>query len=130
MRVLGVGLCLACAAGATLAQETLFVGSKRFTESYILGEIAVQTARATGTQAEHRQGLGNTGIVFAALKSGSTDLYPHYTGTVARELLNPEAPDLKRLNRGLSRMGLGVAVHLGFKHTYALATRDREAQHL
>ena len=84
MKPLLLGLCLACAASAGFAQQTLVVGSKRFTESYILGEIAAQTAGATGTHAEHRQGLGNTGIVFAALKSGSIDLYPDYTGTVAR----------------------------------------------
>jgi osmoprotectant transport system permease protein len=108
----------------------LVVGSKRFTESYILGEIAVQTARAAGVQAEHRQGLGNTGIVFAALKSGSIDLYPDYTGTVARELLKSEASDLESLNRGLSPLGLGVAVPFGFEDTYALAMLHSEAQRL
>ena len=130
MKPLLLGLCLGCAASAGLAQETLVVGSKRFTESYILGEITVQAARATGTRAEHRQGLGNTGIVFAALKSGSIDLYPDYTGTVARELLKSEASDLESLNRGLNPMGLGVAVPLGFDDTYALAMRESEAQRL
>ena len=47
--------------------QTVKVGSKRFTESYILGEIL---ARATG--GEHKPGLGNTGIVAAALKAGAT----------------------------------------------------------
>ena len=46
--------------------EPLKIGSKRFTESYILGEIIVRTAG----DAVHRQGLGNTGIVFGALKAG------------------------------------------------------------
>ena len=130
MKPLLLGLCLACAASAGFAQQTLVVGSKRFTESYILGEIAAQTVRATGTNAEHRQGLGNTGIVFAALKSGSIDLYPDYTGTVARELLKSEASDLESLNRGLGPMGLGVAVPFGFDDTYALAMREDEAQRL
>ena len=88
MRTILLGVCLVYACGGALAQETLVVGSKRFTESYILGEIAAQSARALlEQQTEHRQGLGNTGILFAALKSGSIDLYPDYTGTVARELL-------------------------------------------
>jgi len=121
---------LACACSGALAQQTLSVGSKRFTESYILGEIAVQTVRAAGAQAEHRQGLGNTGILFAALKSGSIDLYPDYTGTIARELLKSEASDLESLNRGLQPLGLGVAVPLGFEDTYALAMLDSEAQRL
>jgi len=130
VKALLLGLCLGCASAAGLAQQTLVVGSKRFTESYILGEIAAQTARASGTSVEHRQGLGNTGIVFAALKGGSIDLYPDYTGTVARELLKSEASDLESLNRGLSAMGLGVAVPFGFEDTYALAMRDSEAQRL
>jgi osmoprotectant transport system permease protein len=58
-----LALALACGAGQA---ETLKVGSKRFTESYILGEILVQAAG----DAVHRPGLGNTGIVFAALKAG------------------------------------------------------------
>jgi osmoprotectant transport system permease protein len=130
MRAVPLIIGLACACGGALAEPTLVVGSKRFTESYILGEIAVQMARAAGAQAEHRQGLGNTGILFAALKSGSIDLYPDYTGTVARELLKSEASDLESLNRGLSPLGLGVAVPLGFEDTYALAMLDSEAQRL
>jgi osmoprotectant transport system substrate-binding protein/osmoprotectant transport system permease protein len=130
MRTVLLTVCLAYACSGALAQQTLSVGSKRFTESYILGEMATQAARAAGAQAEHRQGLGNTGILFAALKSGSIDLYPDYTGTVARELLKSEASDLESLNRGLKPLGLGVAVPLGFEDTYALAMLDSEAQRL
>ncbi len=130
MRAILAAVLLACACNGTSAQQTLMVGSKRFTESYILGEIVAQSARAAGAQAEHRQGLGNTGILFAALKSGSIDLYPDYTGTVARELLKSEASDLESLNRGLGPLGLGVAVPLGFEDTYALAMLDSDAQRL
>jgi osmoprotectant transport system substrate-binding protein/osmoprotectant transport system permease protein len=121
---------LLCATHGVLAQQTLVIGSKRFTESYILGEIAAQTARSAGAQAEHKQGMGNTGILFSAIKSGSIDLYPDYTGTVARELLKSEASDLESLNRGLQPLGLGVAVPLGFEDTYALAMLEAEAQRL
>jgi len=107
--------------------EPLRVGSKRFTESYILGEILVNAAGG----AVHRQGLGNTGIVFAALKSGSIDLYPEYTGTIAKEILKLEgAAGAEELNRGLAPMGFGVAVPLGFNNSYALAMREERAQQL
>src|SRR5688572_22155384 len=70
------------------AQGTLSVGSKRFTEAYVLGEIVTQTAaRAGESQAVHQQGLGNTGILYAALKAGAIHVYPEYTGTIAFELL-------------------------------------------
>jgi osmoprotectant transport system permease protein len=107
--------------------ETLKVGSKRFTESYILGEIIVRTAG----DAVHRPGLGNTGILYAALKAGSIDLYPEYTGTIAKEILKLEGGDgLETLNRGLAPLGLGAAVPLGFNNGYALAMREERAQAL
>lgn len=127
MKRITVAVCLLGACNAALAQQ-LVVGSKRFTESYILAEIAVQTARSAGARAEHKQGLGNTGILFAALKSGDIDMYPDYTGTIARELLKTQDADLDSLKRGLARLGLGVAVPLGFEDTYALAMLDSEAK--
>ena len=107
--------------------ETLKVGSKRFTESYILGEIIVKAAG----DAVHRPGLGNTGILVAALKSGSIDLYPEYSGTIAKELLKLEGnPGIAELNRALASLGLAVAVPLGFSNSYALAMRSERAQAL
>ena len=103
----------------------LNVGSKRFTESYILGEIIKQTGDAAGeAKVTHRQGLGNTAIVLSALKAGSIDIYPEYTGTIAREILKLDhVPPLPELNSRLASMGLQVAVPLGFNNTYALAIR-------
>ena len=56
-------------AHGTLAQAPIVVGSKRFTESYVLGEIARETLQRQGIAAQHKQGLGNTGILEAALAS-------------------------------------------------------------
>ena len=110
--------------------DTLRIGSKRFTESYILGEVLRQTVEGK-TSVEHRPGLGNTGIVFSALKAGSIDLYPEYTGTIAKEILKLDGnPNLDRINRALAPQGLGVAVRLGFNNTYALAMREDRAQTL
>ena len=113
----------ACAAHA---EDPMRVGSKRFTESYILGEIL---ARAAG--GEHKPGLGNTGIVLAALKAGAIDVYPEYTGTIAAEIVRlPGNPDLEQLNAALRRQGLAAGVKLGFNNGYALAMREDRAQAL
>src|SRR5262245_11554274 len=99
--------------------ETVKVGSKRFTESYILGEIL---ARAAG--GEHRAGLGNTAILYEALRSGGIDVYPEYTGTIAREILKTEENlDLAALNARLKPLGLAASIPLGFSNSYALGTR-------
>ena len=90
--------------GAAPAQaaDPLRVGSKRFTESYILGELLTQAAGPPGT-AQHQQGLGNTAIVFEALKAGSIDLYPDYTGTLAAEILKlPPGAGLDAIQRALA----------------------------
>jgi osmoprotectant transport system permease protein len=119
---------------ALAAPAVLKVGSKRFTESYILGELIAQQVRAAGEAAAvHQRGLGNTGIVLNALKTGDIDVYAEYTGTIAKEILRLDAvPSLDELNRKLAPMGLAVAVPLGFNNTYALAMRtaDTESRHI
>jgi osmoprotectant transport system permease protein len=119
-------------AGPTAADgKELVVGSKRFTESYILGEILAQTLVASGRPALHRQGLGNTGILEQALASGAVDLYPEYTGTIVRELLKREGnPSLEELNRWLAPRGLKAGVPFGFNNTYALAMTEARAREL
>jgi len=114
---------------ACWAQNEIQVGSKRFTESYILGEIVTLAIDAAGeARAAHRQGLGNTAILFAALKSGAIDVYPEYTGTVAFELLGlKRAPDLAELNRELAAHGLAAGVPLGFNNAYALGMSAERA---
>lgn len=115
--------CMWIAMPALGADDVLRVGSKRFTESYILGEILTQSAAAYA-KAEHRQGLGNTAIVLGALQSGSIDVYPEYLGTIDLEILkNPAPTSLESMRAALAPMGLGVAVPLGFNNTYALAVR-------
>ena len=120
-----LALFLACIATAQ-AEEIVRVGSKRFTESYILGEIL---ARASG--GELKPGLGNTGILVAALKAGAIDVYPEYTGTIAAEVVRtPSRWGLDELNRALAGQGLMAGVPLGFNNTYALAMREDRAQEL
>ncbi|MCG2591501.1 ABC transporter permease subunit [Ramlibacter sp. XY19] len=123
---------LAVAALASHAANDVVVGSKRFTESYILGEIARQTLLEAGVAATHRQGLGNTAVMEQALATGGIALYPEYTGTIARELLKKDAPhpSLEQLNEWLKPRGLKAAVPLGFNNTYALAMREDDAARL
>src|SRR5215831_19405682 len=127
---LACALFIALPLAAAAAGPPLSVGSKRFTESYILGEILTQTARAAGeTDAVHRQGLGNTAIVLNALTGGNIDVYPEYTGTIAREILKLDTvPPLAELNTKLASMALAVGVPLGFNNTYALAMRGDDAR--
>jgi osmoprotectant transport system permease protein len=128
--ILVSGAVLAWVCSVPVAAAELHVGSKRFTESYILGEIVKQTAQDAGeATATHSQGLGNTAIVLNALSTSSIDVYPEYTGTIAKEILKLDAvPPLTELNAKLGAMGLAAGVPLGFNNTYAIAVRGDDAR--
>ncbi|MBT2299761.1 ABC transporter permease subunit [Variovorax paradoxus] len=124
---------LLCAAASSHAQEgSLRIGSKRFTESYILAEVLAQTASPhTASPPVVRQGLGNTAIVYEALRSGGIDLYAEYTGTIGLEILkNPQPLTREAMNAALAPLGLGAAIPLGFNDGYALAMRAADADRL
>ena len=64
------------------------VGSKTFTESYILAEIVSQVIEDVGeTKVQRKLGIGATGIIYESLKSGQIDIYPEYTGTISESRL-------------------------------------------
>ncbi len=126
--MLGIGVAAVCCVAsppAALAAEPIVIGGKIFTESYVLGEIAAQTIESTThTPVTRKLGMGSTGILFEALKSGAIDVYPDYTGTLAEAIL--KRPDLKSLDdirAALSGMGLTISGSLGFNDTYALAVK-------
>jgi osmoprotectant transport system permease protein len=108
--------------------QVLRVGSKRFTESTILGEILAQAARPHA-KVEHVPGIGNTAIVYTALKAGSIDLYPEYLGTIELEILHHPrtGASLAELDRELAAEGLGIAVPFGFENRYAIGVRGDSA---
>jgi osmoprotectant transport system permease protein len=110
------------------AADTVIVGSKKFTESYVLGEIAKKTLTDAGLTVEHRQGIGATGIVWEALRTGSISTYPEYTGTVTEEILKSKqklTPD--QIREQLKPFGVGMMDDLGFDDTYALVMRRDQA---
>lgn len=107
------------------------IGSKRFTESYVLGEIATRVLRGAGLAAEHRQGMGGTIILWEALKGRAISVYPEYTGTITEEILHTrERLTPERIANELRRYGIGMTDELGFNNTYALVMRRDTAQRL
>ena len=113
------------------AANPVLIGSKKFTESYVLGEIAKRTLSETGIPAEHRQGMGGTIILWEALRGGQIDVYPEYTGTIAQEILRTERQlSVQEIRDALTKFGVGMTEPLGFNNTYALVMRRKDAQRL
>jgi osmoprotectant transport system permease protein len=108
------------------------VGSKSFTESYVIAEIVARIVAEVGeAPVERRFGLGGTGIVYGALVSGEIDVYAEYTGTISRAILNdPTVTDVPALRARTRARGLIISEPLGFANTYALAVRRDTAARL
>jgi len=115
----------------SVSAADVVIGSKKFTESYVLGEIAKRALNEEGIPAEHRQGMGGTIILWEALRGGQIDAYPEYTGTVAQEILKSDrALSIDEIRASLAKLGTDITNPLGFNNTYALVMRRSEAQRL
>lgn len=115
---------------ASDGSSAIVLGSKKFTESYVLTELAKRNLEDAGFNVEHRQGMGGTIILWEALTQGSISAYPDYTGTIQEEILKrPGAASIGELREQLAKYGVGITEELGFNNTYALVmTRTRARQ--
>lgn len=112
-------------------EAKLVIGSKRFTENYILAEIVSQIieAQRPDLNLQRKFGLGGTGITYGALAEGEIALYPEYTGTIVQSILRKSGNlSLDQLNRELEEQGLMVSPSLGFNNTYGLAVQKEFAE--
>lgn len=75
------------AGGAT---GTIKLGSKDFTEEFIVAEIYGQLLENAGFTVERKLNLGGTPVAQAAIVKGDIDLYPEYTSTGLLEVLKKE----------------------------------------
>src|SRR3984957_9712170 len=116
--------------GTSDGKPAIVLGSKKFTESFVLTEVAKRSLEQAGFSVEHRQGMGGTIILWEALTQGSIAAYPDYTGTIQEEILKrPGAASIGELREQLAKYGVGVTEELGFNNTYALVmTRTRAKQ--
>jgi osmoprotectant transport system permease protein len=110
------------------ARPDVVIGSKKFTENVILGEIARGLAQSEGYSVKHREELGGTRVLFEAVRRGDIDLYPDYTGTILREILADQHFDtMDEARPYLAELGLTVSPPLGFNNTYAIVMKPETA---
>jgi osmoprotectant transport system permease protein len=109
-----------------LADQRLTVGSKGFTEQYILAELLKRQLESAGASVALRPNMGST-ILFDALKSNTVDVAVDYTGTIWAVIMKRAEP--------IERTGMFIEVaaylkqqhrvitvgRLGFENAYALA---------
>jgi osmoprotectant transport system substrate-binding protein len=76
------------AASCAFDRSAVAVGSKNFTESFVIAEIYAQALEAAGLRVSRLFNLGSTQIAMAAMARGDIDLYPEYTGTALIDVLH------------------------------------------
>ncbi|GAB4038131.1 hypothetical protein GCM10028774_35380 [Spirosoma jeollabukense] len=123
--------------------QTVVLGSKVFTEQYILAEIYRQLIEGkTQLRVATKTGLGGTQICFDALRTGAIDFYPEYTGTGLLVVLQPPAATLEKLpmqpdsvyqfvnQQFADKYQLAWLKPLGFNNSYCLMMRRQQAHSL
>lgn len=116
-------------------RPVVWVGSKTFTEQFILAELIRDVARDAGYDARERESLGST-VVFDALAGGQIDCYVDYSGTVWANYMKREGTadagtvldtvtEWLREDHRIRCLG-----SLGFENAYGLAMRRGDADEL
>ncbi len=129
LSIVGVAALIWCPSSSHA--EPVRVGSKKFTESVILGEIVTLLARHGGAEAAHSRELGGTRLLWNALLAGEIDVYPEYTGTLREEIFaGQELSSRSELEDTLSTLGITMSEPLGFNNAYAIGMTEARASML
>lgn len=126
-----MALLLSAKAVVCSAQQRAVVGSKNFTEGYILAEILCQILEGNGVDIERRFGLGGTLVCYGALRTRAIDVYPEYSGTLTQAVLRTERISYAELQEVLHREhDMRLLEPFGFNNTYAIALKRGRAEAL
>ncbi len=119
-------------AAALPAHAQVRVGSKNFTEQFIVAEIYAQALEAAGIKVERKLNLGGTLIAHKALEEKQIDLYPEYTGTMLLAVLKlPAMTDPKavydKVKGEYAAKGLVLLNQAPVNNTYNMVVRPETA---
>jgi glycine betaine/choline ABC-type transport system substrate-binding protein len=120
------------------SKPTITVGSKNFTEQFVLGEIYSQALQAAGYKVKKELNLGSELIAYKALKAGKIDAYPEYTGTALTSFFGVKTNDVpkdaekayQQTKEGFAKNGITALPHTPFQNTFRLTMTKAKAQKL
>jgi glycine betaine/choline ABC-type transport system substrate-binding protein len=117
--------------------KSITVGSKNFTEQFVLGEIYSQALAAAGFKVKKELNLGSELIAYKALQAGKVDAYPEYTGTALTSFFGVKTADVPRdaqkayedTKKGFAEKDITALPPTPFENTYRLGmTKDGAAK--
>ena len=120
------------------ASKTVTIGSKNFTEQFILGEVYAQALEAAGYKVKKELNLGSEQIALRAVKRGQVDAYPEYTGTALTSFFDFKATDVPKeeqqaydeAKKGFAEEGLTALPPTPFTDSNAVAMTKAKADEL
>ncbi len=110
-------------------KPTITVGSKDFTEQFILGNIYADALTAAGFKVKKSLDLGDANVAYKALRQGEVDAYPEYTGTAltsffkvpVQDVPKEAQPAFDQTKQRLARQQISALPPSPFENTYRLA---------
>jgi osmoprotectant transport system substrate-binding protein len=120
--------------GAPSDAPVITIGTKNFTEQFILGELYRQALEASGFKVEVKPDIGSSEIVDRALTAGSLDMYPEYTGVLLSEIAGvrerPKSPQAayRRAKAFEEKRGFTLLSMTPFSDANALAVTPKLAR--
>src|SRR5215510_9435299 len=130
--VLAVLMALPARLGAPEPERPIVIGCKQDVEGTVLAEIMALLLEDRGFTVDRRYSLGGTLICFEALKRGSIDVYPEYSGTIEQAILQLPGRGSHAQMRELlgTRFKMEMLDFFGFSNTYALTMSRATAERL
>jgi osmoprotectant transport system substrate-binding protein len=119
------------------SKPTITVGSKNFTEQFVLGEIYAQALEAAGFKVKKQLNLGSELLAYKALQQGEVDAYPEYTGTALTSFFGVKTADVPRdaqqayedAKAGFAEKDITALPPTPFENTYRLGmTKEGAAE--
>lgn len=127
----GVATATGSAAGTG---PVITVGSKQFTESWVMGELYAQTLRKRGFDVVLKSNVGSADLIDRALRNGQIDLYPEYTGVILQTFAMPKhMPTTARGTYEAAKKfeagrGISLLAPTPFQNRNAVAVRTADAR--
>ena len=81
------------AAAVDKSKTPVKIGSKNFTEQFVLGQLYKQALEAKGYTVTYKENIGSSELIDTALTSGEINFYPEYLGIIVQVLAHQTSPD-------------------------------------
>src|SRR3989441_6659828 len=116
------------------AATTISLGTKDFTEEFVLGQLYKQALEHQGIKVDYHENIGSTEVIQAALRSGKINAYPEYVGEIVQTAYHQKTlPKTAKAwwqlaKRLLAGDGLALSDPTPFYDVDAIAVRKADAK--